>query len=58
MEAETESTKNDYDKFVKVLVNYCINYYPVIRLGCEINHIQTYTPLFEREHFSHPLCVI
>jgi len=23
----------------------------------EIHHIRTYTPLFEREHFSHPLCV-
>lgn len=46
-----------YDEFVKSFVIYCINYYGVILLACEINHIQTYTPLFEREHFSHPLCV-
>jgi hypothetical protein len=49
---------NVFDKIVKNYVKYCINYYFVIRLKREINHIQTYTPLFEREHFSHPLCVI
>ncbi|AQQ53907.1 hypothetical protein B0X71_12935 [Planococcus lenghuensis] len=47
-----------YGETVKSFVKYCINNYSMINLRCEINHKQTYTPLFEREHFSHPLCVI